>query len=357
MAKKSLGHVELQWTCPNCNTINPGPVKVCEGCGAPQPKNVKFEQADRQELITDEEKLARAKAGADIHCAYCGARNPAGATSCSQCKADISEGAKRETGRVVGKFKTGPAIQVACPNCGADNPDTAKRCSQCGGSMARVKEEKKPQAASAGKKSGKSGLFIVGAVLLVAFAAIWYFFIRTTSASGVVQSVSWEISIPIEEEVPVEHEAWWDEVPNDGEIISCTEEDRYTSDEDEPGKYTVEECSDPENVDTGAGYAEVVQECVYHVYEDYCTYSAWEWQAVDSVSLSGNDLFPIQPDEPNIYFDQRLGETTETYTVVFDADGKSYTYTPDTVNEFKRYEIGSTWTLNVTAAGGVRSVE
>lgn len=358
MAKKSLGHVELQWTCPNCTTVNPGPVKICEGCGAPQPKDVKFEQAARQELITDEEKLAKAKAGADIHCAYCGARNPAGATSCSQCKADISEGTKRETGRVVGKFKTGPAVQVACPHCGAENPDTAKRCSQCGGSMARSKEEKKPQAASAGKKSSKGGLFIVGAVLLVACAAIWYFFIRTTSGTGVVQSVSWERSISVEEYGPSEHEDWYSDVPFDAEDLSCSSEVREVVDSYVAGAEEV--CDDAVVENDGTGFGEVVQDCEYHVYEDKCTYMIVEWHVGEPISLSGSGFSAEWPDEMMLTVDQILGdedERTETYTVVFDVDGKSYTYTTDDYNEFLNYEIGSAWTLEITGAGGVSKVK
>ena len=89
MARKKLGHIELQWTCPNCNGINPGPEKTCGNCGAPQPEDVEFEQADRQELITDEEKITKAEAGADIHCPYCGTRNPTGTEVCNNFGGDL----------------------------------------------------------------------------------------------------------------------------------------------------------------------------------------------------------------------------------------------------------------------------
>ena len=354
MAKKSLGHVELQWTCPNCTTVNPGPIKVCEGCGAPQPKDVKFEQADRQELITDKEKLAKIKAGADIHCAYCGTRNPAGATLCSQCKADISEGTKRETGRVVGKFKTGPATQVACPHCGADNPDTAKRCSQCGGSMARSKVEKRAREAK--PKSNNSALIIIGAVLLLGCAAVYFFFIRTTRITGVVQSVRWERSISIEEYGPNEHEDWYSDVPFDAEDLFCSPEVREVVDSYVAGAEEV--CGEPYTVNDGTGFGQVVQDCEYHVYEDKCTYTIVEWHVGDPVSLSGSGFSAEWPDTSTLTYDQELGnETTETYTVVFDAAGKRYTYTTEDYDEFLKCEIGSTWTLNVTTAGGVSSVE
>ena len=135
MARKKLGHVELQWTCPNCGGINPGLEKTCQACGAPQPDDVEFEQASGQELITDEEKVAKAEAGADIHCPYCGTRNPAGVATCSQCGGDLSEGALRKAGRVVGAYKTGPIEMVPCPHCGAENPDTIVNCQQCGGGI------------------------------------------------------------------------------------------------------------------------------------------------------------------------------------------------------------------------------
>ena len=54
MTKKSLGYVELEWICPNCDTKNPGPQKTCLSCGMPQPDDVKFEQRAQETLIEDE---------------------------------------------------------------------------------------------------------------------------------------------------------------------------------------------------------------------------------------------------------------------------------------------------------------
>ena len=92
MQRKSKGFVELEWVCPNCEGRNPGAVKTCQQCGAPQPENVQFQRASNEKIITDEKSVAAAKAGADIHCGFCGTRNPATATVCSQCGADLKEG-------------------------------------------------------------------------------------------------------------------------------------------------------------------------------------------------------------------------------------------------------------------------
>ena len=75
---------------------------------------MKFEQAPEEQIITDEAKIAEAKAGPDIYCAYCGTRNPSTATACKQCTAPLAEGKAREAGAVLGGLQdqTGAAGQV-----------------------------------------------------------------------------------------------------------------------------------------------------------------------------------------------------------------------------------------------------
>ena len=55
MAKKSLGHVELQWTCPNCETVNPGLVKVCEGCIIASVPSKEDDNPDHIHLFTEDQ--------------------------------------------------------------------------------------------------------------------------------------------------------------------------------------------------------------------------------------------------------------------------------------------------------------
>ena len=33
MTRKTVGYVELEWTCDHCGTENPGPRKFCNNCG------------------------------------------------------------------------------------------------------------------------------------------------------------------------------------------------------------------------------------------------------------------------------------------------------------------------------------
>ena len=67
MTRKSLGYVELEWTCKRCGTVNPGMQKMCTNCGAPMADADQFEMPDEQRLITDDTRLEAAKKGADIH--------------------------------------------------------------------------------------------------------------------------------------------------------------------------------------------------------------------------------------------------------------------------------------------------
>src|SRR5665648_700754 len=118
MPKKTVGFVQLEWRCPNCSQMNPGPQKTCSACGSPQPEDVQFENMPQQELSTDQAMAEKARKGADIHCPYCGTRYTADASQCIQFNGHLKEGKKRESGRVVGAFKSEPVGDVACPTCG-----------------------------------------------------------------------------------------------------------------------------------------------------------------------------------------------------------------------------------------------
>ena len=356
MAKKKIGYVELQWECPNCGTINPGPVKVCESCGAHQPKDVEFFQTSRQELVGDEEKLKEAQVGADIHCAYCGTRNPAGAERCSQCKADLSEGAQRKAGKVVGAFRQGAAQTIQCPHCGADNEETASRCVQCGGSLVKADSAaSKPKPQPAPKPgSSRRVLVILGIVMVTLCAAVYFIFLRTTGVTGTVSDLKWERSAVLEQIVPVEHQDWRAEIPSDAEIISCTAEEYEQVETPVAGADEI--CGTPYNVDTGSGYAEVVQDCIYIVYEDYCTYTVMEWSAVEMVVVDGIGLNAAWP-QPNLAQDQRLQMGEESYTIVFESGSDTYTYVTSDYDLFRQAEIGSEWELEINSIGGIQAIK
>jgi hypothetical protein len=363
MARKTVGYVELEWTCPNCGGKNPGAAKACQACGAPQPAEVQFQQAQKQELLTDEQKISQAKKGADIHCPYCGTRNPADAQVCAQCGGDLKEGAKHTSGTVIGAFanQTGPVKQVPCPSCATLNPATNKTCTACGAVLAQPGAESKPQATAtpaAGRPKGtpiRPWMLVSGLVALLACCVvIGFIFLRTSSATGVVQEVRWERTIAIEALRDVTRQDWKSDLPKDAKNVSCTS--KHRSDQDSPAPNAKEVCGTPYNVDKGNGFAETVQDCHYEVYEDYCKYTAQEWQAVDRAEAQGSDEQPYWP-EAKIKSGQREGQRAATYTVLFQTDEGVKEFNTDDEQLFAQLQPGTRWSLKINSFGNIVAVQ
>ena len=359
MVRKTVGYVELEWTCKRCGTRNPGSRKICSSCGAAMEEGDRFETPPQQELITDEEELAKAKRGPDVHCPYCGARNPAGSEKCTQCGANLTDAKAREKGRVVGAFKDKPVPDVSCPFCGTPNPANAAKCKKCGGNLTKEPAD----AARAPRPSPRKGGFLIWLAGLAALACLItvgaFFFLgsRTSDTTATVQSVRWERTIPIVQQAPVEYESWEDEIPAGAQKGSCEQKYHHTQPEPAPGAEEV--CGTPYTVDLGNGYAEVVQDCEYRIYYPWCKYTVDEWKVVDTAVAQGGDLNPRWPAlvlRPG----QREGDDrSEVYTITFRVEdgGDTYKYTVSTADKFSKFGIGSRWRLKVNTFGNVTDVE
>jgi ribosomal protein L40E len=358
MSRRKVGYVELEWNCPNCGGRNPGSLKTCRACGGPQPKDVQFEQAQGASLIEDEDKIARAKKGPDIHCPYCGTRNLGDAETCVQCGGDLSEGARRAAGRVVGAFDTqaGPLPPVTCPSCGAENPGTNKTCSACGSHISRQPEKPsqdvdKPD--NPKKKASKWLFVILGLFVFLCCGLVALFAFRTGETTGVVRDVAWERSIAIQVMGEVNREAWRDQLPAGVQPLACTEQLRTT--QDQPAPRSREVCGTPYSVDTGSGFAEVVQDCVYEVYDDYCEYVAKDWMIGETLTAQGRDYNPYWP-QVQLASDQREGERTERYRVYFETDDGIREFSTSNESLFMQLQPGTTWTLEYNVFGAIVSV-
>ncbi len=358
MARKTLGYVKTEWTCPNCDTRNPGPQKTCVNCGAPQPENVSFSLGAEAEWVKDEKEIQAAASGADIHCPYCGARNPAAATTCSQCGGDLVEGKKREAGREL-KRPSGPKT-VVCANCGTENPPTGTNCAKCGAPLLRSDSVQTPPApapasiAFSAPEAGPSSTRpakktnwlllggIAGLLLLCCIGLFTLFFAPVSSVQATVSDVAWQTSLPVQEIQSVRYTDKQGNPPSDAYDVSCQTESR--------------EVCEQKTIDKGNGYAEVVEEC-HTESEQYCDYTVDEWKTIQTYTLEGNDFSPVYA-QPNISANQRYGDESVMYTVYFDTQkGGEMTYHPASLDEFQQFQTGSTWKLKLNPLGGVVSVE
>lgn len=361
MAKKTLGHIELEWTCPSCGTRNPGRAQNCRSCGTPMPADLRFEVGVGQPLDTSEETAARVAQGPDIHCPYCGARNAGAATTCRQCGGDLSEGARRAAGGVLGAYQSGPPPDVTCPHCGATNPGAATSCAQCGGALPRPMAaapagETEPAPTAAKRRSIALPIaLLAGLLACVGIVLVIRSLGRSTAMVGTVAEVEWTYTIAMEQLAPVEYEAWRDEVPRDARLGECASKVRRTVDEPVPG--ATEVCGTPYVEDTGTGQGRVVQECRYDVPDAWCRYTVQEWVKAGEETATGADLEPYWPAVLVTGGGRREGSRTETYRVVFDADGSRPVYQPASLDEYQRFIPGSRWEIAVNRLGVVLSAE
>ena len=349
MQRRTKGVVQLEWVCPNCQGRNPGPVKNCENCGAAQPENVQFQRAADEKLITDEKVVAAAKAGADIHCGFCGTRNPATAETCSQCGADLKEGKARMAGQVMQAAPAAPKV-LKCSNCGTENPGTSKNCSNCGAPIQASVPAPKPAAAAMPKPAAQPkkkpfNWLIAGGIgaflLMCCVALVVMFALPSRSVDGTVTDVYWKTSVPLQEVRAVNYSNERGNPPSGAYDVSCRTDS--------------EEICEEKTIDKGNGYAEVVTECRTET-EQYCSYTVDEWTTIQTYDLDGNDLNPEYAD-PTVFSGQRLGNSSTELKVYFDTSDGQETYSPGSISEFQQFQIGSQWKLQMNMVGGVVGVE
>lgn len=346
MPKETLGYTYTYWTCPSCGTKNLGTLKTCSGCSAAQPENVQFEQAGDEKLITDQAEIAAAQIGPDIHCPFCGTRNPADAKKCSQCGGDLQEGTARQAGAILGAHSAGPAPQISCPSCGTLNPADAPNCSSCGAALGAQQSAAPAEPPPSANKGCRWSLIGLAALVLIGIiygvSSCW-----PKNAIGSVSSVAWQRSIAIQELHAVQYEDWEKDIPAGADIGSCSS--RQSGVQDEPAANATKVCGTPYSRDLGNGRAEVLQDCSYYVYDEYCSYTVQEWTIVDTLQAQGSDYSPMWP-RVSLGANQREGDRTEAYTITFLSDDKSYTYVTDDVNIFSQCQPNTTWRLVVSGS-------
>jgi ribosomal protein L37E len=363
MAKKQIGFVEMEWVCPRCGSKNPGPQKTCATCGGPQPQDVKFQQREGQELIKGEEAKEIARAAPDVHCPFCGTRNKADAVVCIQCGGDLKGAQKRGSGEVVGAFSSAPVPERPCPSCGQMNPAGAQRCSNCGASLAGSPVST-PRAAGLQAEAPRQPAKISPLVMVIGIIGLIGLLIlcivlassqgRTETVTGSVQNTSWVTQLMVEEYQPVTLQGWYNDIPSGADVGAC--EYRYAYTADEPQPVSTEVCGTPYTVDQGTGFGQVVQDCVYETYDQYCEYRVSQWVSVDQLSLQGSDLFPQLP-QAALDSGQRAGDSSAVYTILFNTDQGVLQLRTSDINLYQQAQIGSRWSLEIDRSGKIVSAQ
>jgi ribosomal protein L40E len=314
---------------------------------------VQFELPSEQKLVTDEAAIKAAQEGPDIHCPFCGTRNPASAKTCSQCGGDLTDAKAREAGRIMQAPPLSEPKVIKCDNCGTENPGSNSVCSKCGSPLPKTTAAPTMAPLSAAganpanlKAPKKTNWLLIGGILAalavccVVIGALFFF--PSKSVKATVVDVHWQTSIPLQEIRAVDHNNEVGSPPSDAYDVSCRDDSH--------------DVCEQKTIDKGNGYSEVVEECHTET-QQYCSYTVDEWTTIQTYPLEGNDLRPVY-ESPNVSSGQRLGDPSQDFTVTFSTpNGEQETYSPGTVSEYQQFAVGSTWTLKMNALGGVVSVE
>ena len=357
--RKTIGYTELEWICPFCQSRNTGKEQKCIHCGAAQPPDIQFVQPAEEKLLDPPQLKEEQLKKPDIHCPSCQTRNPATATHCQQCGSALQGGVAREKGKVLGAHRDKKAPPIICPQCGSENRGTARQCANCFTSLPQPKMAKptaKPTAPKEKKGRSLMGVWIVLGLIGAIFLFFFLFF-RTNEVIGTVSTVGWSRTVTVMGLRPVERDDWRDELPNDAEIGRCVEKPRTTQDQPDPLRRSVEQCGTPYTLDQGNGLGEVVQDCHYQIYDDYCSYTVLDWTKIDVITTSGDDYQPFWPTDLNLKRDEREGEKEERYEIQFSADGETYDYVTDDVTIYLQTQDHADWVLDVNSFGNIRSIE
>jgi hypothetical protein len=275
---------EGKWRCPYCSGVNRGSAMACPGCGATRDKDVSFFLDDDAQEVTDEGLLARARAGADWLCNFCGDSNSPDRDHCGNC------------GGEKGTAPSRTVREIPLPS-----PPPPPR----------------PSAAALSPPPRRFHPVVVGVLLalvaLVVLAA--YFGLRRTEETLTVAGFEWERHVAVEAWRTVREQAWEGGVPADARVVSRRPEVHHTE-RDQVGTRRVKSG----HRDLGNGFFEDVyrDEPVYRerpVYRTRVTYDVQRWVPDRTVRASGQDHAARWP-EPGLRSGEREASRGEKLVVV-----------------------------------------
>ncbi len=301
------GRYEMLWDCSYCSAARLLALthRHCPECGAAQDQTKRYFPKDDEKVAVKDDY-----AGSDKKCGSCGHPNGSKATFCASCGAPLDEAAAAVAKRSDRRVKAGEQFA---------HDDSKKAAAELGGGA-------KPKVAAVKKKSWV-WLYILIFAAAVIFS-IWFFCIRAKSVEFQVAERRWIKTSPVEKWKEVGEKKWKSDLPNNAEIISCTDEPSSESRSVDDGK----ECHMVQK-DKGDGTFEEVEECSSKtkseaVKKPKCRYKYWVEDEDATRSNVRDD--GEEPDWPDFSISsdtsyERRGERREVFEVDLIRDGDTTT--------------------------------
>lgn len=372
-------YIENAWTCTTCQHKNQGRHMDCQGCGARREAGVRDEMpanAGEAPRVTDPEMLRQAKAGAHWKCEFCGGQTRDLHGNCQNCGGDREpDKLKLRPGEVfhlsepeyVGDFQVNPApFRVeGSPSRREHPPITSVICVASPPSW--WKRHK--------RKVIIGGSIAVGIGALIWFL-LWLFLPRIVSAQ--VEGINWAYSVELRQRVTKQDEGWRSSMPAGSFDESCHRRQRGTeqcnphrcNERRESYQCRPHDCNCTNQCTSqNNGYSRCERVCstcydtcerTVHdtcydrcpVYEDWCSYSYYEWPVIKQKGSSGSDHKVWWPEMQMTGPHQRI-DKHENYRVNFTRDVKRWKYEPRGLGDFKRFVPKESWSIKVNRAGMV----
>ncbi|GAB4267257.1 MAG: hypothetical protein Kow0029_01650 [Candidatus Rifleibacteriota bacterium] len=357
--------VEGFWNCPNCATKCRGSEQNCSNCGAIRGENVEFHCEDDAPAITDEEELAKAKAGPDWICRFCGNTSPAGARKCTGCGSDREDGKKR-----------------------AVNEEPVED-----------NEAKSPATPIKTAKPMPLGCQVGCGVIALIFLVLMALSCQQKPGKLEITGNFWKRTVEREQLTTVREKAWKNEVPANARKISSSREirnyklipDGYEMvDETYTQKVKVgEKKVKAGKVNLGNGRFKIKYKMVPEyreekktrrvkkekfkkepIFDEKVTYEIDRWKPIDRVEASGTEDEPKWPEtnatdrSPPQVGDIRAGKRTEEYWVKAKrlSDGKEFEIRqlkshPLTYDQFMKLRKGTQWDAVFSGLGALTEIK
>lgn len=347
--------VENKWRCATCQTENVGSAMRCVSCGKGKEALEQYDAsgAASAAAVTDASLIAAAHAGQHWQCQYCGFQMRALRETCESC------GAARAPAQPAMQAPSGPVgVPIAS------------------GLPAGVK------VSNAAPAKGRSPILIIGCLGVLIAAVIGglvLFWPSDTTAR--VDSRSWTMTTHREQRTVRNGSGWREAMPAGARVTACEQRQVGTMQcNPRPcvvpanGQCNPHECECQNQCrDLGNGFSECTRVCqtCYDTctvgaqstcYDtcprmgEHCTFQYDEWTSVEQASATGTDDQPAPRALAANGPEQRIRHETVLTVVFIDADGERHEYHPETVEEYRRYSPGQSWTAQTSLAGGFRPI-
>lgn len=369
MSRKGTWVVENTWICTSCKNSNLGRFMECQTCRSPKEADEKdiVPDASSAPAVKDAELLRLANQGANWVCEFCGGQ------------------VRNEHGKCV-KNCGAPKAEAPKPIPVPASPSRAPAASQfySPSDYAAPRATASPPTKPA-RTWGKPVLWgALGCAALGGIVWLCVFLFASHPENARVSGISWRYEQSLYQRETRHGEGWG--TPFGAFNTSCEKRQHGTKDcnpykcnpHSESYKCnckTVEYGCHDVCVDQKNGFSKCHEACsereecstcsrtVYDtcheqcpVYDDWCSYDYYEWKHVTTQVTAGTShdehWGTLKADGPT----QRV-DPSEKYTVSFVRDPDSWTYSPRSLGDFKRFDTGTTWKILVNRVGSVEPVQ